>query len=77
MMVVFIFLKKRLNEATRAWIETRLFGSLVQIVSTTHKKKYQNHAIRPTRFTGGIYHEDAPALPPFVSSFDHFSYSLA
>jgi len=35
MMVVFIFLKKRLNEATRAWIETRLFGSLVQIVSTT------------------------------------------
>ena len=39
MMVVFISLKKkRLNEATRAWIETRLFGSLVQIVSTTHKK---------------------------------------
>jgi hypothetical protein len=38
MMVVFYFSKKRLNEATRAWIETRLFGSLVQIVSTTHKK---------------------------------------
>ena len=62
MMVVIYFSKKRLNEATRAWIETRLFGSLVQIVSTTHKKKNQNHAIRLTRLTGGVYHNDAPAF---------------
>jgi len=38
MMVVIYFSKKRLNEATRAWIDTSLFGSLLQIVSTTHKK---------------------------------------
>ena len=38
MMVVIYFSKKRLKEATRAWIGTSLFGSLLQIVSTTHKK---------------------------------------
>jgi hypothetical protein len=38
MMVVIYFSKKRLKEATRAWIDTSLFGSLLQIVSTTHKK---------------------------------------
>jgi hypothetical protein len=62
MMVVIYFSKKRLQEATRAWIDTSLFGSLLQIVSTTHKKKYQNHAIHPTRLAGGVYHDDAPAL---------------
>jgi hypothetical protein len=25
-------------------------------------KKYQNHAIRPTRLAGEVYHDDAPAF---------------
>ncbi len=69
MMVVVYFSKKRLNEATRAWIDTRLFGSLLQIVSTTHKKNYQNHAIRLTQLTGEVYHEDAPAFAAVLISF--------
>jgi hypothetical protein len=50
---------------------------MLQIVSTTHKKN-QNHAIRLTRLTGGVYHEDAPAFAAVLISFKPiFSYSLA
>jgi hypothetical protein len=41
---------------------------MLQIVSTTHKKN-QNHAIRLTRLTGGVYHEDAPAFAAVLISF--------
>jgi hypothetical protein len=72
MMLVVYLSKKRLNEATRAWIDTSLFGSLLQIVSTTHKKKYQNHAIRLTRLTGGVYHDDAPAFAAVLFHLNRF-----
>ena len=70
MMVVFISLKK-LNEATRAWIETRLFGSLVQIVSTTHKK------IKTTPYvllgSQEVYIMKTPLLlPPFLFHLNRF-----
>jgi hypothetical protein len=48
---------------------------MLQIVSTTHKKN-QNHAIRLTRLTGGVYHEDAPAFAAVLISLKPiFSYS--
>jgi hypothetical protein len=70
MMVVIYFSKKRLNEATRAWIDTSLFGSLLQIVSTTHKK---NIKTTPYVLLGSQeeYIMTTPLLlPPFVSSFN-------
>jgi hypothetical protein len=71
-MVVIYFSKKRLYEATRAWIDTSLFGSLLQIVSTTHKK---NIKTTPYVLPGSQeeYIMTTPLLlPPFVSSLNRF-----
>jgi len=68
-MVVIYFSKKK-DYMKRRELES------VQVISVHYSrlflppiKKYQNHAIRLTRLTGEVYHEDAPAFAAVLISF--------